>query len=601
MNKPQRPRSATKKALSGLAASAVIVLGGALIPQAATAAPLHTLSGTVHYGVSDSSASHAATVSVYSLTGNGGEGRQVSRTISDGVSGAWSIAGVPSGRYRVQVDPSDYDHAANGATWYGDTPYEDEATVVPVTADVSGLDIDQTIAGSISGTVNVPSGAAFDPSAFQAYLYNPTTGLFESAKGVSGANVTSTGNYTISGLTPGRYVVRFADSDSWSPSVATQYFDGKPELWNSTLVTVTAAQNTTGINGSLGEWSWYSGRLSGVDRFGTAAAISQAFFGQTHPDVVYIANGLSYPDALSASAAAAWEGGPLLLVTPTSVPTSVVSELQRMQPSRIVVVGGTGAVSDTVLNSLKQFAGEVDRVSGIDRYATSLAISKYAFPPSRNSVFLATGANYPDALVAGSAAGYQGSPLILVKGTAATLDDATKTEIERLTPLRNYIVGGTGSVSAGVQNSVEQLPGATTVLRLGGIDRYHTAQAVNGEVFPFADTAYMANGLGFADALAVSAVAGVNGAPLLLSTYACMPYDEEVQSADMGVSTYWTVGGTAALSTDVENLTYCNPPLSASSAPLTDRSLPSRESVGEAIIGDTHSGSDLGAVHATRK
>ena len=94
-------------------------------------------------------------------------------------------------------------------------------------------------------------------------------------------------------------------------------------------------------------------RLSGSDRYATAAAIS-AGWGPGVP-VVYIATGLNFPDALAGAAAAGTLGAPLLLVTGTTVPAPTAAELARLKPGRIVILGGPGAVSDAVFAALDAY------------------------------------------------------------------------------------------------------------------------------------------------------------------------------------------------------------------------------------------------------
>jgi hypothetical protein len=89
------------------------------------------------------------------------------------------------------------------------------------------------------------------------------------------------------------------------------------------------------------------GRVAGADRYATAAAISAATFAPDRP-LVYVATGATFPDALAAAPAAAAAGGPVLLVSPTAIPSAVAAELTRLRPGRIVVVGGPGAVSESV-------------------------------------------------------------------------------------------------------------------------------------------------------------------------------------------------------------------------------------------------------------
>jgi len=89
------------------------------------------------------------------------------------------------------------------------------------------------------------------------------------------------------------------------------------------------------------------------DRYATAAAVSKATFGAP-VNVVYVASGLNYPDALGGSAAAGYADGPLLLVN-GAIPPVIAAELRRLDPSRIVVLGGRGAVSDAVLTALATY------------------------------------------------------------------------------------------------------------------------------------------------------------------------------------------------------------------------------------------------------
>jgi len=96
-------------------------------------------------------------------------------------------------------------------------------------------------------------------------------------------------------------------------------------------------------------------RLSGSDRYGTAAAISAATFPTPGVPVAYVATGANFPDALAGSVAAARAGGPLLLVSSTTVPAATAAELRRLAPGRIVVLGGPSVVSFSVSAALAAF------------------------------------------------------------------------------------------------------------------------------------------------------------------------------------------------------------------------------------------------------
>src|SRR4051812_8425730 len=82
-------------------------------------------------------------------------------------------------------------------------------------------------------------------------------------------------------------------------------------------------------------------RVAGADRYQTSAAISASTFAPGVP-VAYIATGLVFSDAVSGGAAGGARGGPVLLTMPDALPGAIRSELSRLKPAKIVVLGGTG-------------------------------------------------------------------------------------------------------------------------------------------------------------------------------------------------------------------------------------------------------------------
>ncbi|MBA2696811.1 MAG: cell wall-binding repeat-containing protein [Actinobacteria bacterium] len=85
-------------------------------------------------------------------------------------------------------------------------------------------------------------------------------------------------------------------------------------------------------------------RLSGTDRFGTAAVIAQSY--PPGLDTVYVASGLNFPDALAGAALAGKNNAPVLLVKPDEIPEQSTTALDTLNPKRIVILGGTSAVND---------------------------------------------------------------------------------------------------------------------------------------------------------------------------------------------------------------------------------------------------------------
>ena len=125
--------------------------------------------------------------------------------------------------------------------------------------------------------------------------------------------------------------------------------------------------------------------------------------------------GTAFADALSAGAAAGSRKVPVLLTSPGALPAATADELRRLRPASITILGGANAVSAAVEAALRPLSsGAVTRVSGVDRYATSAAVSKDAFSAAK-TVYLATGAGFPDALAGIPAAGRDQAPLLLVE------------------------------------------------------------------------------------------------------------------------------------------------------------------------------------------
>jgi putative cell wall-binding protein len=94
-------------------------------------------------------------------------------------------------------------------------------------------------------------------------------------------------------------------------------------------------------------------RMAGQTRYSTAVALSAASFAANSVDTVYLATGAAFPDGLSAGPVAGLRGGPLLLVPTNSLPPEVAAELQRLDPTNVVFVGGPGVISDALRSQVR--------------------------------------------------------------------------------------------------------------------------------------------------------------------------------------------------------------------------------------------------------
>jgi len=243
--------------------------------------------------------------------------------------------------------------------------------------------------------------------------------------------------------------------------------------------------------------------------------------------------------------------------TASKIPAVVAAELDALDPGRIVVIGGSDAVSAGIAAQLRAYSTTVVRLSGADRYATAVAISKATYPAAPvTEAFIATGLAFPDALSVAAVAGRDDAPLLLVPGNAANLSGVpvVEAELKRLHPSRIVLVGGTSAVSGGIAAELRAMFPSSTVVRLSGPDRYATAAAVSAHSFVAGGhpVAYVATGLDFPDALAGAALAGFGEAPLLLvpgTKTDLDPYDViETELTRLGPQQIVIFGGPGAVS-----------------------------------------------------
>ena len=256
-------------------------------------------------------------------------------------------------------------------------------------------------------------------------------------------------------------------------------------------------------------------RLAGADRYATAVAITQRLFPTGTAPIVYLASGQNFPDALAAGPAASRLGGAVLLTQHSVIPAVVEAELVRLAPTRVVIAGGPGVVSDAVLARVAALLPgvTVERSWGADRYETAAAISALVFSPGATPLaFLASGLTFPDALAAAPVAADLGAPVLLSRPNLAPA--ATVNELLRLGVQQVVIVGGTGVVNDSVVHQI----GSTgiQVSRVAGATRYATAAAVAAQYRPNAPTHVIATGMAFPDALAAVPLAAALDAPITL-------------------------------------------------------------------------------------
>ncbi len=289
-------------------------------------------------------------------------------------------------------------------------------------------------------------------------------------------------------------------------------------------------------------------RIEGDTRYATAAQVSSRY--PRGVPVAYVATGEAYADALAGAARAGYEGGPVLLTRSKNLHGAAKKELERLEPDRIVVLGGRTVVSNTVLNDLKKLTdGSVTRVAGNNRYGTAAKVAR-TYSRGVDVVYVATGEDYPDALAAAASAGKKEAPVLLTR--THTVPKVTRDALDRLDPDQVYVLGGSSVISRSVLLDLRAI--SKPVTRIAGADRYATAGEVAEGYAPGLDVVYLATGQDYPDALAGAARAGVTAGPVLLTKKNRLPRETRDELMRLRPDEVVLLGGSGVISADVRRL-----------------------------------------------
>ncbi len=278
-------------------------------------------------------------------------------------------------------------------------------------------------------------------------------------------------------------------------------------------------------------------RIDGKDRFEVAAGISKRGWPEG-ADTVILANYQAYADALTATPLAYLNNAPILLTQSYKLTDAAKAEIQRLKPGKVIVIGGTGSVSEIVIEQLRSMGiSKVIRIGGKDRFEVAKNIARQ-LPPTDMAVF-AYGLNFPDALAIAPFAARQGYPILLTN--KKVIPEATMSSLRERNVRKSMIVGGEGSVGVEVYN---KLPSPQ---RIGGKDRFEVAKNVSEELHPEAEKVFLATGMTFADALTGSVLAAKEEASLLLTLPYKVPHSVKESIVEREITNALILGGTGSV------------------------------------------------------
>ncbi len=272
-------------------------------------------------------------------------------------------------------------------------------------------------------------------------------------------------------------------------------------------------------------------RFNGDNRYETAVKISQHDW-SNGADAVVLTRGDEFPDALAGAPFAYSKNGPLLLTDKDHLTPVTKREISRLNPSKIYILGGPGAVSKSIQSELNNsYDATVKRIAGSNRYVTAARIADHM---SSDRAFVVNGSRFPDAMTAAPYAARHGSPILLTKENHLPL--ITRGALKGIQS--TFIVGGSGVVSHSI---VTQLPNPT---RFSGNTRFKTSADV-AERLPMGDPdhAFVVTGDEFADGIAGAVSAAKSNDQILLVEENYVPNAIKIAIHRRGLKSFTVFGG----------------------------------------------------------
>jgi putative cell wall-binding protein len=293
-------------------------------------------------------------------------------------------------------------------------------------------------------------------------------------------------------------------------------------------------------------------RISGNDRYETSLNIANNFFNHDSKNVI-IASGENFPDAITSGILSKKLGAPIFLVKKDQLPDRTFGNYihDSQSEGNIYILGGTASVN----NEYDKVPGytKTIRLNGSDRFSTNSAIVNHVNVEKGAPVIIVNGFQFADALSVSSISAVKGYPIIMSSGDK--LNDSAAQMLKNIEPSQVFIIGGQGSISNNVANDIKSTVknlDDSKITRISGADRYETSLNVCKYFNLNGDTAIIASGEDFPDALSGTALAAKLNAPIILTN----GNDISAQKRYLDTTSckkIILIGGQSSVSADIES------------------------------------------------
>ncbi len=306
-------------------------------------------------------------------------------------------------------------------------------------------------------------------------------------------------------------------------------------------------------------------RISGATRYETSINVGSNYSNDKFENVI-IASGNNFPDALAGSVLSKKLNAPILLVdkdVDSSMSTINFIKNKISSNGTIYILGGEGSVEKSFEHYFNSIGCKnIKRLGGVDRFHTNSLIVNSLNTQKGTPVVIVNGYGFADALSISSIAASKGYPIIM--SNSNQLPNETKEMLKSITPSKVFIIGGNASIENSVinelKNTISSL-NSNSIIRIWGNNRYETSLNICKYFNLPSETAVIANGENFPDALSGSSLAAKVDAPIILTDGANIASQKEYLDAN-NYKKLILLGGDAAINKEVEYILENKPVIS---------------------------------------
>ena len=214
-------------------------------------------------------------------------GVYVYTSVSTDSNGFYSLTALYPGSYKLYFRFHSGENSSYAPQWYNGQPDADHANSVSVSNGqvTSGIDAALAVGGQISGIVTAAQGGVpLENVLVQVYAASepacPPASLCSSR---AFAYTNSSGEYTLTGLETGNYIVSFSSHD-----YLTLYYDNRSEWLGADFIHVVLGQTTGNINAALSPAGSITGHVTDADGGAPLAGVHvYAFDNRNAAEVCY--------------------------------------------------------------------------------------------------------------------------------------------------------------------------------------------------------------------------------------------------------------------------------------------------------------------------